>query len=81
MPAECDVENDLYGTDDCPVRNSITVEEWSSILSDGYTYVYLQTLNDEFQDKYGQLFIGEEIATGNVYRVVVSGTDVLLVKV
>lgn len=80
MPAECDVENDLYGTDEQPVRNSITAEEWGNILSEGYTYVYLQTLDNSFEEDYGELFDGEEITTGAVYRVVVSDSAVHLVK-
>lgn len=69
MPAECNVENELYGTRKDPLQSHISKKEWSEILEDGYTYVYLQSLDDTFYDDYADLFCTDEIETGRVYKV------------
>lgn len=62
--------------------NSIgmTSEEFSSILLDGYDYVYLQTHDENFIDSYGDLFDDvNNIRTGSVYYVTEKDKKVKLV--
>lgn len=46
-----------------------TAAEWAAILTD-YKYLYLQTYDDDFIARYGELFEDQQdIATGNVYYI------------
>lgn len=78
MPAECSVENELYGTQKEPLQKRISQDEWEEILADGYNYVYLQTLDNAFRDDYAELFGTDLIETGKVYTVINQGGRIRL---
>lgn len=78
LPATCDYKNPMA---DLRTEEGLSPEEWESILSNGYTYVYLQTINDDFTGKYQTLFSDKEkIAGGSIYQVTMKNGQVLLVN-
>lgn len=71
-------ENDLNGN----YRITVTNEKFGELLSDQYTYVYLQTVNSYFREHYGSLFREEnEIRDGGIYRVTSEGGKVTLIPI
>lgn len=63
-------------------NNSLEIEceELSNILLDRYNYVYLQTFNDDFVDRYGDLFDDvNSIKAGAVYYVTQKEDEAMLV--
>ena len=78
LPATCDYKNPMA---DLRTEDGLSPEEWENILFNGYTYVYLQTINDDFATKYQTLFSDKEkIAGGSIYQVTGKNGQVLLVN-
>lgn len=78
LPATCDYKNPMA---DLRTEDGLSPEEWENILINGYTYVYLQTINDDFATKYQTLFADKEkIAGGSIYQVTGKNGQVLLVN-
>ena len=72
LPAECDVRNELYGfTLKSNNFDYISAKELSDkLLDNGFTYVYIQTIDENFLELYGSLFESDkDIKTGAVYSV------------
>ena len=66
-----------YSPDDQWTAN-ISVDEWSKKL-EGFTYVYLYSVDDRFINDYGQLFENKnDIKNKNIYRVHKIGDGVTL---
>lgn len=78
LPAQCDYKNPMA---DLRTEEGVTPEEWKSVLSNGYTYVYLQSINNDFKGRYNKLFSDkDEIEDGSIYQVTVKDGQLMLVK-
>ncbi|MCM1231036.1 MAG: hypothetical protein NC489_12965, partial [Ruminococcus flavefaciens] len=56
----------------------ITAQEWSDVLRD-YTYVYLDTISEDFRKEYGALFADpSNILDKTIYKVINSGEENLV---
>lgn len=74
----------IAGTD-APYRSyavEYSADDWEALLRQEYQYVYLRYVESYFIDTYGELFEKpEEIKSGMIYRVDVSGENVTLRKI
>lgn len=71
-------------SDESPFINSTVKysrEEWTQLLREQYSYVYLRSFDDYFVINYGDLFEDEnQIADGGIYSVNVTGDGDVLLK-
>lgn len=61
-------------------RLQYSVEELEEVLASGYDYVYLQTCNDDFTDRYRELFDNpQNISAGRAYYIDNNGGNICLI--
>lgn len=70
--------NDMFEESDDQMRY-ITIEEWKKQLND-CTYVYVASVDDSFEQRYGSLFEGT-INNGRLYKVLIQDEDIRLVEI
>lgn len=59
----------------------VEVSAWAATLRQGYDYVYLDVIDDDFINSYRELFGEEEIMEGGIYRVEDAADSVRLVRI
>ena len=70
-----------YGEEDV-WTTFITLDEWLEMLRDGYTYVYLEHINEQFIDEFGGAFENnEQIKNRSLFRVTERNNNIVLVYV
>ena len=81
FPADCNTQNEftLINGD---VNSFITPAEFSKILTEGdYNYVYIQTIDDNFETVYGEMLdYNGAIASGTVFEVVPHDDGMVLLR-